>query len=155
MPSELHEPLDALNSAPEFYMVLGLRDLSHHITTVRDTYSRVREKGYHVIYREFDDLGARTYHPASNDDAIAWATRLRNKNTAPSPEELALLKRSAKGGEHYYPALALVGGALAGDVVRKLLDDKSPHVRSAAAETCRLAIFNEATVAALARKLSD
>ena len=76
MPSELKEPLDPLNSAPEFYMVLGLRDLAHHITTVRDTYSRVREKGYHVIYREFEDLGARTYHPPSNDDAIAWAASL-------------------------------------------------------------------------------
>src|SRR5439155_18183339 len=114
MPSELHEPLDALNSAPEFYMVLGLRDLSHHITTVRDTYSRVREKGYHVIYREFDDLGARTYHPPSNDDAIAWATRLRNKNIAPTAEELAQLKRVGKGAEGYFPALALVGGAPAG-----------------------------------------
>jgi hypothetical protein len=155
MPSELHEPLDALNSAPEFYMVLGLRDLSHHITTVRDTYSRVREKGHHVIYREFDDLGARTYHPASNDDAIAWATRLRNKNIAPSPEEMALLKRGAKGGEHYYAALALVGGAPAGAVVQKLLDDKAPQVRAAAAETCRQAIFSEATVKALAGKVSD
>src|SRR5262249_26515237 len=155
MPSELHEPLDALNSAPEFYMVLGLRDLSHHITTVRDTYSRVREKGYHVIYREFDDLGARTYHPASNDDAIAWATRLRNKNIAPLPEELALLKHAPKGGERYYPALALVGGAQAGAVVRKLLDDKSPQVRAAAAETCRHAIFGEATITALAGKLAD
>ena len=62
-------------------MVLGLRDLATHINTVRDTYGRVHAKGYHVIYREFDDLGARTFHPASNDDAIAWITRLRNKNT--------------------------------------------------------------------------
>ena len=58
MPSELTEAIDPLNSAPEFYMVLGLRDLSHHLTTVRDTYARVNAKGYHVIYREFEDLGA-------------------------------------------------------------------------------------------------
>ena len=44
-------------------------------------------KGYHVIYREFEELGARTYHPPSNDDAIAWATKLRNKNVALSAEE--------------------------------------------------------------------
>ena len=59
MPSELTEAIDPLRSAPEFYMVLGLRDLSYHLTTVRDTYARVNAKGYHVIYREFEDLGAR------------------------------------------------------------------------------------------------
>ena len=155
MPSELTESLDAQNSAPEFYMVLGLRDLAHHITTVRDTYGRVKAKGYHVIYREFDDLGARTYHPASNDDAIAWATRLRNKNISPSPEELNLLQRSTKGGERYFPALALVGGAPAGAVVQRLLDAPDPHVRALAAETCTHAIFGEATVAAVAKKLAD
>ncbi len=93
MPSELTEAIDPLKS-PEFYMVLGLRDLSYHLTTVRDTYSRVSAKGYHIIYREFEDLGARTYHPPSNDDAIAWVTRLRNKNIAPSPEEMKLLRRT-------------------------------------------------------------
>ena len=58
---------------------------------MRDTYPR-SEKGYHVIYREFDDMGDRTYYPPSNDDSIAWATRLRNKNIAPSAEEAKLLK---------------------------------------------------------------
>jgi hypothetical protein len=129
--------------------------LSHHITTVRDTYGRVKAKGYHVIYREFDDLGARTYHPASNDDAIAWATRLRNKNMAPSPEEMKLLQRSSKSVGRYFPALALVGGAPAGAVVRKLLADSDPHVRAAAVETCTHAIFGEATIAAVAGKLAD
>ena len=155
MPSELKEPIDALNSAPEFYMVLGMRDLSHHITTVRDTYGRVNEKGYHVIYREFDDLGARTYHPPSNDDAIQWVTRLRNKNVAPSSQELSLLKHPGKGAERYFSALALVGGAPAGAVVQTLLDSKDAGVRAAAAETCRQAIFGEATITALAGKLSD
>ena len=151
VPSELDEPLDALDSAPEIYMVLGMRDLSHHITTVRDTYERMQAKGYHVIYREFDELGARTYHPPSNDDAIAWATRLRNKNIPPSPEELNLIQRSSKPAA----ALALVGGAPAGVAVRKLLDSKDANVRAAAAETCRHAIFDEATISALASKLTD
>jgi predicted esterase len=149
MPSELNEPLDALNSAPEIYMVLGLRDLSHHITTVRDAYERTKAKGYHVIYREFEELGARTYHPPSNDDAIAWATRLRNKNIPPSSEELKLIQRAKPA------ALALVGGAPAGVMVRKLLDSKDANVRAAAAETCRRAIFDEATIAALAQKVAD
>jgi predicted esterase len=55
MPSELEEPIDPVNSAPEIYMNLGLRDLATHLTTVRDTYPRVKAKGYHVIYREFED----------------------------------------------------------------------------------------------------
>jgi hypothetical protein len=91
MPSELEEPFDMVHRAPEFYMVLGMRDFTHHITTVRDTYERVKAKGYHIIYREFEELGERSYHPTSNDDAIAWATRLRNKTIPPSPEESKLL----------------------------------------------------------------
>src|SRR5205085_7905127 len=93
----LTEAIDPLKSAPEFYMVLGLRDLSYHLTTVRDAYARVSAKGYHVIYREFEELGARTYHPPSNDDAISWATRLRNKNLPLSAEEEKLLTRFASG----------------------------------------------------------
>ncbi len=159
MPSELTEAIDSLNSAPEFYMVLGLRDLSYHITTVRDTYSRVNAKGYHVIYREFEDLGARTYHPPSNDDAIAWATCLRNKNIPPSPEELKLLNRTSTlpsvNRDGYFTALALVGGAPAGAAVQKLLESENAEVRAAAAETCRHAIFNEAAVTALGKKTTD
>jgi hypothetical protein len=135
-------------------MVLGLRDLSHHLTTVRDTYSRVNAKGYRVIYREFEDLGARTYHPPSNDDAIAWAARLRNKNVSPSPEELNLLKR-ATPVEGYFRGLTLVGGAPAGAVVEKLLASPDTDVRAAAARTCQRAIFNESTMTALAAKTAD
>ncbi|MGI8989053.1 MAG: HEAT repeat domain-containing protein [Bryobacteraceae bacterium] len=161
MPSELSEAIDPLNSAPEFYMVLGLRDLSYHLTTVRDTYSRVSAKGYRVIYREFEDLGARTYHPPSNGDAIAWATRLRNKNLPLSMEERRLLKQFASGtppsanADGYFTALALVGGAPAGAVVEKLLESGSADVRAAAAETFSHAIFNEPAVAALAKKATD
>lgn len=159
MPSELKEAVDPLGSAPEFYMVLGLRDLSYHITTVRDAYSRVSAKGYHVIYREFEDLGARTYHPTSNDDAIAWATKLRNKNVAPSAEEIQLLKRFDHAApapvNGYFPDLALVGGVPAGVVVEKLLGSDKPDVRAAAAETCARGIFSESTLSALAKRTQD
>jgi hypothetical protein len=161
MPPELTEAIDPLGSAPEFYMVLGLRDLSYHLTTVRDAYARVSAKGYHVIYREFPDLGARTYHPPSNTDAIAWATRLRNKNLPLSAGETALLKKFSSrpvppaNTQGYYSDLALVGGTQAGSVVQKLLASENPAVRAAAAETCRYAIFNEETISVLATKLKD
>ena len=82
MPSEVKEPLDFVNSAPELYLTLGRRDLANHLSCVRDAYQRLQAKGYHFIYREFDELGDRTYHPPSNDDSLAWATRLRNKDRA-------------------------------------------------------------------------
>ena len=54
-----------------------------------------------------------------------WATRLRNKNIPPSPEEVNLLKAFSTGTppapvSGYYPTLALVGGAPAGAVLEKL-----------------------------------
>lgn len=154
MPAEIHKPIDFLNAAPEFYMVLGLRDLSYHLTNVRDGFSRVNAKGYHVIYREFEELGARTYHPPSNDDALAWATRLRNKNLPLSPEEQKLLQSPQIHGG-YYPSLALVGGAPAGEVLRQLLASPDPTVRAAAAATFQYAIFSEPANAALGARLSD
>lgn len=154
MPSELKQPLDFVNSAPEIYLTLGRRDLANHLTCVRDAYSRIQAKGYHLIYREFDELGDRSYHPPSNNDALAWATRLRNKNIPPSAEEMKLLKSPAiKDG--YYPSLALVGGAAAGAVVQKLLTSSDAAVRTAAAETCRRAIFSDATISALAKLVTD
>jgi TPR repeat protein len=156
MPSELTEAIDFTNSAPEFYMVLGMRDLATHIATVRDTYGRINAKGYHLIYREIDDLGARTYNPPTNDDAIAWATRLRNKNIAPSAAEAKLLNApQLLGAAGYFESLALVGGAPAGVSVQKLLASKDAAVRAAAAETCRHAIFGEETTAVLGKALWD
>ena len=159
MPSELKESLDFANSAPEIYLTLGRRDLANHLSCVRDAYLRLREKGYHLIYREFDELGDRTYHPLSNDDALAWATRLRNKNLALSADENKLLKAFAATtpatSNGYYPALALVGGAPAGAVLQKLFESKNAAVRVAAAETCRQGIFGDATTAALAKLVSD
>ncbi len=159
MPSELKEPLDFVNSAPEIYLTLGRRDLANHISCVRDAYLRLKAKGYHLIYREFDELGDRTYHPSSNDDALAWATRQRNKNIAPSAEEMKLLKAfkgappAPVGG--YFPGLALVGGAPAGAILQKLFHSKDANVRAAAAETCRHGIFGNATVEALSQLVSD
>ena len=159
MPSEPGEPLDFANSAPEIYLTLGRRDLANHLSCVRDAYLRLREKGYHLIYREFDELGDRTYHPPSNDDALAWATRLRNKNIAPSPEETKLLKAFAVARpaavDGYYPSLVLVGGAPAGAVLQMLFESRDVSVRAAAAKTCMHGIFgNDATVA-LAKLVSD
>lgn len=155
MPSELNEPLDFENRAPEIYLTLGRRDLDHHLTCVRDAYLRLRAKGYHLIHREFDELADRSYHPPSNEDAISWATRLRNKLLAPSPEEAKLLKMPPPMVGGYYPSLALVGGAPAGAVIEKLFLSKDAAVRAAAAETCRHAIFGSAATRALAQLTSD
>lgn len=159
MPSELREPLDFPNSAAEIYLTLGRRDLAHHLTCVHDAYRRLTAKGYHLIYREFDELADRSYHPPSNDDALAWATRLRNKNIPPSAEETKLLKaveaapQPAKNG--YFPTLALVGGAPAGAVLETLFLSKDAAIRAAAAETCKHGIFGASTVEALAKLTSD
>ncbi len=155
MPSEVNQSLDFENSAPEIHLTLGRRDLANHLTCVRDAYLRLKAKGYHLIYREFDELGDRTYHPRSNDDALAWATRLRNKNLAPSSGETKLLKATPVLVEGYYPSLALVGGAPAGAVLQKLFASKDASVRAAAAETCSHGIFGDATTRELAKLVSD
>ena len=158
MPSEVKDPIDFENSAPEIYMNLGLRDLATHLTTVRDTYPRVKAKGYHVIYREFPDMGARSYYPPANDDSVAWAVRLRNKNIEPSAEELALLKKQRGGArivDGHFPELVLVGGTAAGNVVDDFLQAKDEKVRVAAAETVRRGWFGEKTIAELAKLTAD
>ena len=159
MPSELQEPLDFVNSAPEIYLTLGRRDLANHLSCVRDAYLRLYAKGYHLTYREFDELGDRTYHPPSNDDAIAWATRLRNKNLSPSAEETKLLKAFTATApaplNGYYPGLALVGGVQAGAILKKLFESKDANVRAAAAETCTRGVYGNDTTVALAKLVSD
>jgi TPR repeat protein len=151
MPSHIDKPLDP-EKAAQLYMVLGRRDLSHHLTNVRDGYSRVQAKGHHVIYREFDDLGARTYHPASNDEAIAWATRLRNRTLPLSAAEKAILVKPAQARNGYFPDLALVGDAGA---VEKLFASKDAAVRAAAARTCAEVNLGEGTMTALAVLATD
>jgi hypothetical protein len=158
--SEFDNPIDMVNSAPELYLVLGMRDFTHHITQVRNTYELLRAKGYHTIYREFDELGPRSHHHPSNDDALAWATRLRNKTIPPSAEEMNLLK-AFNGSKPpapvmgYYPSLALVGGAQAGEVLQKLFQSSDASVRLAAAETCNYGIYSETTTVALTKLLGD
>jgi TPR repeat protein len=159
MPSEVDGPIDYVNRAPEIYLTLGRRDLANHLSCVRDAYVRLSAKGYHLIYREFDELGDRTYHPPSNDDALAWATRLRNKNVAPSAEENRLLRAFDRVPpapvDGYYPTLALVGGTQAGAVVVKLFESPDARVRTAAAETCRHGVFGDAAVSALSKLARD
>lgn len=150
MPAEIEKPLDPERSA-QFYMVLGRRDLSHHLTNVRDGYSRVQAKGVHVIYREFDELGARTYHQPSNDEAIAWATRLRNRTLPLSAAEKAVVERLPLAIGGVYPQLANVGGFEAAAVVRKLMMTKPAEMRAAAARTCAEANFGEETMEALGK----
>jgi hypothetical protein len=145
MPSEIETALDP-EKAPQFYMVLGRRDLAHHLTNVRDAYSRVQAKGYRVIYREFDDLGARTYHPPSNDEAVLWATGLRNRTLPLSKAEQAL---ALKGNPR---ELAIVGSAAA---VEKLVSSKDATARMAAAQICAEVNLGEAAMGALARLASD
>ena len=155
MPSEIDGPIDFVNSAPEIYLTLGRRDLVHHLSCVRDAQLRLKAKGYHLIYREFDELNDRSYHPPSNDDAIAWATRLRNKNVPPSAAESKLLNAPPAQADGYFPALALVGGSPVGAVLERLFASDDPNLRRAAAETCRHGIFGASTTAALAKLVSD
>ena len=145
MPAETGQAIDP-EKAPQFYMVLGRRDLAHHLTNVRDGYSRVQAKGYRVIYREFDDLGARTYHPPSNDEAITWATRLRNRTLPLSAGERALLASGRMAD------LAAVGHAPA---VEKLFTSPDAAVRAAAARSCAEVNLGEATMEALAALTTD
>ena len=159
MPSELTHPIDFVNHAPELYLTLGRRDLDNHLSCVRDAYPRLKAKGYHLIHREFDELADRSYHPDSNDDALAWATRLRNKTLPPSAEETRLLRafngKPPAPVHGHYPTLALVGGAPAGAVLQKLFLSPDAGVRAAAAETCKHGIFGAATTAALGRLSTD
>lgn len=140
--------------APSYYMVLGMRDLLTHLQTVRDTYSRMNEKGYDIIFREFDELGARTYHPPSNDDGLAWALRHRNKNVSPTPEEMALLKEQTTQ-DAYFKNFALVGGTPASLILGKLMGSPNAKIRAAAVATCAEMICEEGTLSLLKKTLVD
>jgi len=156
MPVEIDKTIDHENEAPGIYMVLGLRDLSHHLTNVRDGYSRVHAKGYRAIYREIDDLGARTYHPVSNDDAIGWLSRVRNKNVPLSVAERKLLAAPPRVGPRgYYDDIAKVGGSPAGEVLTRLLASPDAATRLAATATFAHGIFGEAAARALGERLLD
>jgi len=156
IPVETARAIDQENEAPGIYMVLGLRDLAHHLTNVRDGYSRVDAKGYRATYREVADHGARSYRPAINDDAMAWVSRVRNKNVPPSAAERKLLAAAPRvGAGGYFVDLALVGGAPAGAVLLKSLDSPNADTHLAAAHTFAHGIFGEAATAALGARLAD
>ncbi len=77
---------------PDFYMVLGLKDLDTHLKKVRSTYALGLAHGYPITYREVEGLAGPTRHPFSNDDAILWAAKSRHKTMPLSESETALLK---------------------------------------------------------------
>jgi TPR repeat protein len=145
MPSHVDKPVDP-ERGPQFYMVLGRRDLAHHLTNVRDGYSRVQAKGFRVIYREFDELGARTYHPPSNDEAIRWAHGLRNRTLPLSKAEQAA---ADKGGLKELAAIGYAPG------IEKHLTAKEAATRAAAARVCAQVNLGEATMAVLAKLATD
>lgn len=155
-PTEIRDPAGTF---PEFYTNLGQKEIPTHLAEVRATYARVKARGYKIIFREWPNFGASTLNPPSNDDALAWMTRMRNKNVPPSAEEAALLERAAGHLSNAIPedfqAIALVGGGPAGEMLQKLLDSPTEAVRVQAAKTCAEGIFGEPTVSALARKMSD
>ncbi len=155
-PAQIQDPAGTF---PEFYTNLGQKEIPTHLAEVRATYARGKARGYKIIFREWPNFGAATLNPPSNDDALAWMTRIRNKNVPPSAEEAALLERAgahvANASADDFKAIALVGGAPAGAVLQKLLDSPSEEVRVQAARTCAEGIFGEPTVTALARRLTD
>jgi hypothetical protein len=152
IPADSVQPPD---KAPSYYTVLGMRDLLTHIQTVRDTYTRMNAKGYDMIYREFEELGARTYHPVSNDEGLGWALKHRNKNISPTPEEQALLLK-ANQSPSYFKNVALVGGPEASmHVLMGLTRSHDAKVRAAAANACAEMICDESAIAALAGALVD
>jgi TPR repeat protein len=160
MPSELDKPLDPVNSAPELYMVLGMRDFTHHITTVRDTYERVKAKGYHVIYHEFEELGERSYHPTSNDDAIGWATRLRNK-TIPPLRRNRIFSRPSRRLRRPHPLPATIRPWRRWVELRRARCSKSSSYRATPVfgqprpRPATTVFFGEATTAALGKLIAD
>ena len=124
-------PSIMVNSAPEFYMVLGMRDFTHHITTVRDTYERVKAKGYHVIYREFEELGDRSYHPTSNDDAIALGDAAAQQKHLPLSRRIETargLRATGYAARAHCRLLSIPGAAWAG--LRRARCSKSSSYRA-------------------------
>jgi hypothetical protein len=152
----------ALN-IPDFYVVLGLKDLPHHLWTVREAYARVKGLGYNVIYREVEGLGGPTKHPVVNDDSILWATRLRHKTLPLSPQETALLKpyqskaaaQAMRPDPAVFKALVTVGGRAAGNVLAMALEAKDDKTRALAAQAWNEGNFGPAAAEALAKRLKD
>ncbi len=154
---------DPALAIPDFYVVLGLKDLPHHLWTVREAYQRVKALGYNIIYREAEGLGGPTKHQPTNDDAILWASRLRHKTMALSPAELALLKpfaakstaRAAAPDAAAVKAIALVGGRAASGALAVALAATNDSTRLMAVQAWHEANFGAAAAEALAKEVKD
>lgn len=147
---------------PDFFYVLGLKDLDTHVEKVRSTYGLLRTNGLKVIYREVANLGGASTNAAINDEALTWMHQTRHKTQPLSPDELDLLKpwasaataKAAKNDDHF-AALAEVGGPHTGSLYTPFLNAKAENVRLAAIRTCTTALFGDEVCAALGRLLDD
>jgi hypothetical protein len=152
-----------LTELPGLYIVIGLADTPTHIPRVRETYAQAKPHGYQMLYHEVAGLTGNTNHPATNDDAIAWAISQRNKVLPLAPRELALLKPIASASaahglaasDEVMAGIALVGGLQAGSLIGPLFDAKDEAMRLLAIRSAEVSNYGEIAMAALARKLKD
>jgi hypothetical protein len=148
---------------PDFYYVLGMKDLNTHVDRVRKTYGILRDAGLKVIYREVTGLGGPTKHQPTNDEAITWALQTRHKTLPLSANELAALKPYASAGEakaapandDIFNLLAEVGGPQTGSILIPFFDAKSEPTQLKAIKTCTAALFGDEVCTALAKLLNN
>jgi predicted esterase len=147
---------DPENELPGIYLAIGLKDTPTHPPMVRDTYAKAKPKGYHLIFREFDAVGP-SRHAPTNDEAMAWLIATRNKVLPLSAEETALVKplSTPTPGASAFNAAMLVGGPQVGALVARLFTAKSESVKMMAIASAEHAVYGEATMAALAKVLTD
>jgi len=141
----------------EIYLTLA-KDLENHLSCVRDAYSRLRSKGYHFVYREFDELGDRTYHPR------VMTTRSRGDAAAQQEyralgEETKLLKLSTAHRPPRPWSMDAIqpwpwSAALPAAILQKLLSRRRERPRRSA-ETCKHGVFGDPQIAALTKLVSD
>ncbi|HEX3133238.1 MAG TPA: hypothetical protein VHX44_06595 [Planctomycetota bacterium] len=147
---------------PDFFYILGLKDLDTHVATVRFTYALLRGGGLKVIYREVADLGGATTSASANDEAMTWAHQTRHKTQTLSPDELDQLKpwasasaAKAAKSDDLFPKLAEVGGPHTGSLYVPFFAAKSEGVRVTAIKTCTQALFGDEVNTALGKLLDD
>ena len=142
---------------PGLYLAIGLKDTPSHPPMVRDTYTKARPRGYHLIYREFDAAGPSRHQP-TNDEAMTWLIAMRNKVLPLSAKEAALLKPlsdKAGPGASAFNAALLVGGPQAGAVVAPLFTARSEAVKLMAIGSAMHADYGEAALSQLVKALTD
>ena len=156
MPSEMKEPLDFVNSAPEIYLTLGRRDLANHLSCVRDAYlrdCRQRDTTSSIASSTSSATApiirrAMTTRSAGRPGCGTRTSRLRRKrpscsrlSTARRPRRWTATIRRWRWSAARRPAQSC----------KSCSNRRTPNVRAAAAETCRHGIFGDATTAALAK----